>query len=338
MPEQQSRVRPQRKIVAAQTSDSEPHSDSEDTSPSIIETGNSGQILDTSGDEDENEDGSNEGESDDGDNARDQLRNIPFSTLAKAQQSLPRKRKRDSDSTPAHEDKLAALRQRLKELRDKANANQDTNARTKATKKAPVSGHHDSDHDDDESSSSEKDDVKPRKHSRSSKHAPAAQPSNRQVSRKRVVIESSKPKGRDPRFNNPIGFYDPNKVEKTYAFLDEYRDSELADMKASLKKTKDADAKYELQQEIMALENRKRAKADKDRQRAVVREHRQNEKEAVAQGKQPFYLKDSQRKELAMVKKYEGMKGAERTKAIEKKQRKESQKEKRAMPAARRFA
>ena len=54
-------------------------------------------------------------------------------------------------------------------------------------------------------------------------------------------------------------------------------------------------------------------------------------------GKNPYYLKKSELKEQALVEKYKGMNGKDREKAIDKKRKKESQKEIKRMPEARRM-
>jgi ribosomal RNA-processing protein 36 len=56
----------------------------------------------------------------------------------------------------------------------------------------------------------------------------------------------------------------------------------------------------------------------------------------VKTGKKPFYLKKSDVKKQALVKKFEGMKGKDRDKAIERRRRKLAGRERRNMPHARR--
>ena len=91
-----------------------------------------------------------------------------------------------------------------------------------------------------------------------------------------------------------------------------------------------------MKKEIMAMENRAKAEREKERERGVLREHRRKEKEAVKQGKRPFFLKKSEQKKRALVDKFESMKGKEREKAMKKKRKKESEKERRNMPGERR--
>jgi len=105
-----------------------------------------------------------------------------------------------------------------------------------------------------------------------------------------------------------------------------------------MKKTKSVEERETLGRELMAMQNRRRARDDKERRQAVVREHRRKEKEAVKEGKKPYYLKQGEIREKALVGKFEGMKGKERERAIERRRRKDAQREKKSMPRPRRVA
>jgi ribosomal RNA-processing protein 36 len=70
----------------------------------------------------------------------------------------------------------------------------------------------------------------------------------------------------------------------------------------------------------------------------VIRQHRREERLKVGQGKTPYYLKEKEIKERALVEKYKGLKSKERERLMERRQRKEGQKEKKRMPNARRMA
>ena len=64
--------------------------------------------------------------------------------------------------------------------------------------------------------------------------------------------------------------------------------------------------------------------------------HKKEEKGRVLEGKKPYFLKEKEVKERALVEKFRGMKGKEREKVVEKRRLKESQREKRGMPRDRR--
>ncbi|PNS14530.1 rRNA bioproteinsis protein RRP36 [Sphaceloma murrayae] len=323
--------------------------DEDGSSPSILDTGEGGDVMSS---EDGEEDGESVASAQDAP-PEDALKSISFGTLAKAQDSLPpsRKRKRGSDSAPEQEAKLDALRARLNEIKQSrtAEAKQDSKKKRKSEKAAKKTSSKDSkraqndeeDPGDDESDANDSDnesdgDDGGRRKSRSSKHAPASQSSKYQVTRKREVIDAPKRRTRDPRFALP-GRVDNDHVDRAYSFLHDYEDKEMGELRVAIKKTKDEDEKEKLRRHLMSMENRKKSRIEKERQQGVIREHRKQEKQAIQEGKQPFYLKRSDVKKQALVNKFEGMKAKEREKAIDRRRKKEAQKEKRNMPAPRRI-
>ncbi|KAK3297043.1 uncharacterized protein B0H64DRAFT_116567 [Chaetomium fimeti] len=189
---------------------------------------------------------------------------------------------------------------------------------------------------------------------RSSKHAPVELTSKKPVSRKRDFLagaaETKKLQARDPRFT-PLGpgastaaaagsgsTIDEIKARKAYAFLDDYRESEMQELRATIKKTKDAAQKERLQKALLSMESRKKTQDRKDRERTVIEEHRKKEKELVKQGKTPFYLKKSEQKKRVLVDQFQGMKKKQVDKAIERRRKKVAGKEKKLLPMTRRGA
>jgi ribosomal RNA-processing protein 36 len=195
---------------------------------------------------------------------------------------------------------------------------------------------------------------------RSHKHAPVELTSKKPVTRKRdfltVTAETKKVAARDPRFT-PLGpgasaagaaggggglgsgsAIDEIKARKAYAFLDDYRASEMQELRAAIKKTRDAGEREKLQRALLSMESRKKAQDRKDRERAVIEEHRKKEKELVKQGKTPFYLKKSEQKKRVLVDQFQGMKKKQVDKVIERRRKKVAGKEKKLLPFARRGA
>lgn len=171
--------------------------------------------------------------------------------------------------------------------------------------------------------------------------------SKRQVSRRREIIPVKKTAYRDPRFDPLVtgqagGAHvtptDEDRARRAYAFLDEYRDDEMKQVRAAVRKAKTPAEKEELQRALMSMESRKKARAKRDKERAVVEEHRRREKELVKEGKkaQPFYLKKSEQKKRLLVDQFTGLSERQRDKAIEKKRKKIAGKEKKNMPMERR--
>ncbi|KAG8532113.1 uncharacterized protein KY384_003750 [Bacidia gigantensis] len=172
---------------------------------------------------------------------------------------------------------------------------------------------------------------------RTSKHAPAELSSKKAVSRKRSAIPVHHPDIRDPRFERTSGSVNREQVRRNYAFLSTYRDGEIAELEAGLRKTKDANAREKMKKALLSLQSRKRTEESKEQQQEVLRTHRREEKEKVMKtGKKPFHLKKSQIKERALLERFKGLKEKQIDKAIEKRRRKVTAKERKGMPIERR--
>lgn len=182
--------------------------------------------------------------------------------------------------------------------------------------------------------------------SRTSKHAPQALPTNRAVSRKRIVVEpAATQKYRDPRFDATIASSVPHRAtavaaaNKNYSFLSDYRDSEIQDLKASIKRSKNEAEKERLKRDLMSLEAKKRADEAKAKEQQLVSEHRKKEKGLVKDGKKnPYFLKKGEVRKMAEEERWKNMGAKQRDKALKRKTKKIAGKEKKAMPMARRSA
>ncbi|KAF2156164.1 DUF947-domain-containing protein [Myriangium duriaei CBS 260.36] len=280
-----------------------------------------------------------ESESDAPDTA-DQLKAVSFGALSRAQDSLARKRKRDEEQAPTQTDKLEAVRARLRDIK-RARVDGEGESKGKKHKQGDRESstrRRDGRVETHDGEDSDSDDGKGPL-SRSSKHAPAAQSSRFQVSRRREVVAVPKSAARDPRFGALPGTrLNSGNTEKAYSFLEGYEEKEMGELRAAIKKSRNDGEKETLRRKLMSMENRKRSRVEKERRQKVVREHRQKEREAVGEGKKPFYLKKSEQKRLALVDRFEGMKAKDREKAVERRRKKEGQKEKKSMPAPRRIA
>ncbi|KAF2097452.1 DUF947-domain-containing protein [Rhizodiscina lignyota] len=368
---------------------SDPYSDElEGSSPSILDTGDADAIEesdeeleeaegqeDTGGEDNSSDESDNSGvDGSKGDDIQAQLRKVPFGALAKAQTKIERdeeasrKRKRGDLTSGDTEAKLEALRERLRELRGTKRGHDEVPAqrvpKTLDKKEEGFSknvgqsrlGQDSETSSEDSESDSEPDAAPTSQFAKRSKHAPMAMPSNKAVSRKRSVVSSDRPassRPRDPRFM-PITGPKPtqDKVAKNYEFLNDYRQSEIADLKGRLGeagkgKKKDqkrkskgeklsAEEKDRLKKELTRMESQEQARREKQRLEDVAKKHKREEKEKVAEGKKAFFLKKSEQKKLALIDKFEGMKGKQRDRAIDRRRKKIAVRERRAMPAARR--
>ncbi|KAF2182821.1 DUF947-domain-containing protein [Zopfia rhizophila CBS 207.26] len=332
------------RAVEEDSEDEEYYMVTDRSSPSVIDTREGGEIVSSDPEdvEEDNEDSGGEEGSDesDADQFQKQLSKVSFGALAKAQDALSkqqttnRKRKRGEDTTVQHEDKLQALRERLRELKAEKLAKD-----AKSNKKARITAKGRKPHNDEdkatESSSSSGSDEAP--HARSSKHAPAVRSSKRAVTRKRTVVEVKKSVARDPRFDHIAGPQpDENTLKKRYAFLNDYKASEMTELRAAIKKTKNEEERETLKRKLLSMESQKKAQEAKEKQQEIVREHKKKEKELIKQGKKPFYLKKSEQKKLALIDRFQNMKSKQRDKVIERRRKKAAAKERRNMPAERR--
>lgn len=166
---------------------------------------------------------------------------------------------------------------------------------------------------------------------RSSKHAPQEMTSKKPVTRRREILADPRRKARDPRFEALTGRLDEAKVAKNYAFLDEYRESEMADLRVQIKKTKDINVKEDLKRQLLSMESKKKARQKKEDETKLLQEHRKKEKELVAQGKQPFYLRKSEQKKQLLMNRFADMSKSQVDKAIERKRKKVVSKEKKEL-------
>ncbi|KAK7409695.1 rRNA biogenesis protein rrp36 [Neonectria punicea] len=172
---------------------------------------------------------------------------------------------------------------------------------------------------------------------RSSKHAPQEQSSKRPVSRLREIIPDPRRPHRDPRFEPFAGPLDEVKANKAYAFLDEFRDSEMAELRVQIKKTKDPDAKDALKRQLLSMESKRKSRLRREEADNLLIEHRKREKDLVAQGKTPFYLKKSEQKKQILVDRFASMSKGQVDRAIERKRKKVAGKEKKEMGALERI-
>ncbi|KAG4416872.1 rRNA biogenesis protein rrp36 [Cadophora malorum] len=171
---------------------------------------------------------------------------------------------------------------------------------------------------------------------RSSKHAPTEISSKKAVSRKREVVPVVKRAYRDPRFEAVGGPIDETKVSKAYAFLDDYREDEMKELRNAIKNTKDEDAKEKLKRALLSMESKKKAQLRKNKEQEILDRHRKEEKELVKQGKQPFYLKKAEQKKRVLLDTFGDLKGKQLDRVIERRRKKVEGKEKKKMPYARR--
>ncbi|KAI1005300.1 hypothetical protein K3495_g2919 [Podosphaera aphanis] len=171
---------------------------------------------------------------------------------------------------------------------------------------------------------------------RQSKHAPMEITSKRAVTRKREVIPLIKRVARDPRFEPGNAPVDKNRVQAAYSFLDEYREDEMKELKATIKSTKDAEERDKLKRTLLVMESKKKTRLRKLKEQEVLERHKKQEKALVQQGKQPFYLKKAEQRNQVLLDQFKELKGKQIDRVIERRRKKIDGREKKKMPFSRR--
>ncbi|SNX81486.1 related to rRNA biogenesis protein RRP36 [Melanopsichium pennsylvanicum] len=206
---------------------------------------------------------------------------------------------------------------------------------------------------------------------RINKNAPTEISSKRPVSRRRSVVETpSTTHIRDPRFESLSGSVNKDLFSKSYSFLPEMFKDELSTLKktlAKLKKQEHHQAGPKAKSEAALAIREERAKVEaalrraeglagererRARESAVKGKIKASNKERVEKGLTPFYPKQREIKQMLLKDKYERLSGngnhdgkrasgAEKKqlkKALERRRRKNAQKEKKDMPVGIGFA
>lgn len=180
------------------------------------------------------------------------------------------------------------------------------------------------------------------KFKRGHKHAPAEASSKKPVSWIRSVpglpSSSSGKSGLygDIRFDTAYGKADLQRARKNYAFLNEYREAELEDMKGTLANHLGLHAgdKQRLQKQIQAMESRIKTLNDRDFEANVLADYKKSVKTGERKG--PLHLKRADKRKLVLSEKFKVMKKKDVDRALERKRKKNTAKERKLMPTERR--
>ncbi|KAJ3474168.1 hypothetical protein NLI96_g12615 [Meripilus lineatus] len=245
------------------------------------------------------------------------LSSLPFGTLRKAQQTLAKvKSYEDSEESSQSEDDSGPEEEPVTSIRHKGKER-------------------------------EKQEIAHRKN----KHAPMEVTSKRPVPRKKIDFEEKRVVPRDPRFLHIAGEFSAQKFQSQYGFLSDLHSDELKTLRENLKRAKKLlansprDLREEREQEVVRLERAmKRAESTVNRdkrekvEQTAMQKVAQEEREKRKQGKKAWYMKEADKRELLVRAKYEALaaSGGRRAvkKAMDKKQKRVAQKEKKKRPFA----
>ncbi|KAL5552143.1 hypothetical protein UlMin_002319 [Ulmus minor] len=176
--------------------------------------------------------------------------------------------------------------------------------------------------------------LKGKKTGRANKNRPMEASCLKPVSRFREVIQAPKRVIRDPRFDSLSGSYDPDGFKKRYSFLyEEEIPAEREEVRKQLKKTGDPEVTEALQNRLSWIDKQLKFGSTKRTDNAILSEHKKKEREAIKQGKRPFYLKKSDIRKQRLTEKYQELKASGKLEAyMEKRRKKNASKDQRHMP------
>eukprot|EP01088_Endostelium_zonatum_P011807 TRINITY_DN25970_c0_g1_i1.p1 TRINITY_DN25970_c0_g1~~TRINITY_DN25970_c0_g1_i1.p1 ORF type:complete len:239 (-),score=62.39 TRINITY_DN25970_c0_g1_i1:12-728(-) len=151
----------------------------------------------------------------------------------------------------------------------------------------------------------------------------------------------SKFKYRDPRFNALSGRLNPESYKENYAFLNQYKTEEVRNLKKALKNAKNPNRIAAIESRMEILNHQLRSDQQNEQKLLREREWKRQERAKVAEGKNPYYLKRKERKNISLGtrEKYEQLKESGQLDSyLNKKRKRKSQKEHKQIPWERRSA
>ncbi|KAL4399317.1 rRNA biogenesis protein Rrp36 [Malassezia pachydermatis] len=272
-------------------------------------------------------------ESDEEDALRRELEAVPFDKLLKARRTLKQAQRGGRGNEGATMDlhqKRELAKQQLREMR--------------ATKASTSSSAAPASHDVE---------------TRETKNAPAVMSSRRPVSRRRNVVEPiQRAKARDPRFDSlSAGPVNLDLHAKSYKFLPDMYHNEIKSLRDTYGKLKRMEAHHagpraksaqalqirsEREKVELALrraESQNNERVRRERERSVKSEFKKENQRRVDAGLKPYFPKRSEIQEAVLRKKFEGLAGSEGKsaalrKAMDRKRKKDSQRDKKSLDAA----
>lgn len=173
------------------------------------------------------------------------------------------------------------------------------------------------------------------KSKRANKNRPMEVSSKKPVARFREVIQVPKKVARDPRFESLCGNFDEEGFKKRYNFIyEENLPTEKEELKKLLRSSKDPEVIDDLKNRISWIDKQMRSDSNtKLKQAQILAAQKKKVREAVKQGKRPFYIKKSEIREQMHIEKYNNLKASGKLDSyIEKRRRRDAAKDHRFMP------
>lgn len=243
---------------------------------------------------------------------------------------LGRKEESDDDFSSLS---FGALNSAQKVLREQSDQSEKSSSSASRKSAKPSRNAHKSAEDSDDDFFEGKSGKKTKdKNAKRSKHAPAEASSKRRVPKIREIpgLKSNKDSTlyTDIRFDPAYGKADLNRVRKDYAFLDELRQKEVREMKATLKNDKlrrrmSQREIEDMELQVKSLQSRLDTLKNRDLSNKIITTHKKEQMAKMRTGDQvnPYYLKKSEQRKMIQKAKFEGMKASQREKVMERKRK-----------------
>ena len=154
---------------------------------------------------------------------------------------------------------------------------------------------------------------------------------------RQVVSVPRKVRGRDPRFDSLSGNFNEGLYKKSYGFLDDMRKEEEEEL-SQIAKDRDFDEheREEAKRALSLMKNQDRLKEKMQVRREIKRDLRKRNEERIKQGKNPVFMNDKEVKRLEAVRRFDALKkkggNAAVQKALDKREKRRAQKERKKMP------
>lgn len=141
----------------------------------------------------------------------------------------------------------------------------------------------------------------------------------------------------DIRFNRAYGKANYTETRRNYLFLDEYRRKEIEEIKQKLREDKKMgnDERDLYEKQLLQLTSRMRLLNERDQKQKILTDFLNKQNQRIKEGKQMrrYFLKEKEKKKLIDEQRFLKLNSKERRKLIQKKNKKTSNREMKALPA-----
>lgn len=154
-----------------------------------------------------------------------------------------------------------------------------------------------------------------------------------------TIPRNTQRKSRDPRFDSLSGKFNEDLFQKSYSFVEDYKQEELNELNEQLRKEKDPEEKERIALGVRLLHNQIAVTKRDAEQKTKKTARKKMERELVLQGKKPFFPKKSDEKTLELLEKFTDLKQkGQLDKYLVKKKRRNAAREHTRIPWQRRAA